>query len=334
LNNHKASQVCYLGPYLHIINSYGYDISEEYLFGLTQGITFKYSYIHRNKEFDNFISHEDGICIVGSKDNREIISDCYGIKLSNYYEKDRLKVLGFIENEINEGRIVVVYMDVYYLKYHPYYMNKHAQTNLIVYDMDGDHIFILDKHVTTIPISTYEGTIHKEVFLKAMIIGDNPYNCEEMGIVINRKLHGNVQVNIAERVYNAALAMVQYPSVNHGVAGIYTFAEEITKWQSRWSEEELAEICRQAYLHIASRGGPAISRKMYAQFLKKYYEGYIHIDTIVDGFEECARMWNGISIKFFRGIYKINRNILDSISGKVKEIADMEKELFEKLLIN
>lgn len=335
-DNSLANRLCYMAPYCDILSQYGFDISEEYLLGLARGLIFKYSYIHKNKQVEKPLSMEDWVSIVGSKNEIDpAIADDFGVE---FYEKiidDALFAAELCREELQEGRYIIIFVDTYYLKYHPQYLNTHGQTNVVIYGWKSKEKCFLfrDNHVTTIPPSTYNGCLMENEFTQALITGDNPYNDRIRGLVLNRRVSKGVGIDIFERVRENAKEMLIPGSPYSGVDGIFGLADEMESWLNFWSADAIQHVLRQGYHHVTGRGGPAISRGVYAEFIEKYIHcKNIDKDLIRQGFTEAARGWNAVGAKFFRGSVGSTKKKFIEIPEALRTIGNLERELFEKLL--
>lgn len=331
------SKLCYIAPYCHILKNYGFDISEEYLMGISKGLTFEYCYIHNNMQVKTPQTIYDWISIVGSKSNiSKAIADRFGIK---FYEKtimDKEFIIDLCKEELRQNRFVIVFLDVYFLKYHPQYKNTHGQTNVIIYKWNKDNkcFYFYDSHVSTIPVTTYSGCLTEDELLEALIIGENPYNGREVGLVLNRYMREPAEIDIYKKIQANAIEMLNPHTPYCGVAGMLTLAEQIEKWLEFWSSDCILNVLRKGYHHVAGRGGPAISREVYTDFLSKYVDSgicKIDIDTVKQGFIKSSTKWTSLGVKFFRSSIKFKDSNLLDISQCLREIARLEKVLFEQL---
>ncbi|MGL5576475.1 MAG: DUF4872 domain-containing protein, partial [Sarcina sp.] len=330
----KKTELCYIIPYCEILKKYQYNVSEQYLFGIGEGIGFQYNYIHNNVEVMEYISKYDWISIQGSNDITKSIEKNFGILFYKYFNKNNNETLEFCKSELKAGRVIILFLDVYYLKYHPQYKRLHGQTNVLLLNIDSqkEKMKIYDGHVNTIPVSSYQGDISYNEFLKAIIQNKNEFTSEKSGIVAYKKIFPKHRINIWDSIEKNAKLMLYSQIDNLGLNGIKSLADEVLKWNIYWEEKDLKEVFRRAYLHITGRGGPAISRKVYGEFLKEYCKDEnVDINSISKIFLELSKKWNSIAIQFFRGSLDREKCNLKKISNELKDIELIERQVFLKL---
>lgn len=328
----SPSELCFVAPYSGILQSLDVDVDESFLYCYCGGVDFKYGYIHDYKWTREYICEQDTISIEGSRDIKNTINESFGINFKEILCENIDYAVELIKYQLMKGKKVICFADVFFLTYHPQYHKKHGQTILTIWDYDSktNTFIISDRHVTTIPVSSYLGPLNMFDFDRALICGDNVFDGKKTGIIIyddfiSQRLE---YINFDERFVKVAREMLSNSDILAGVKGITTFGKDVVKWGDQWAEGQLKEVFNSAYKHIMGRGGPYISRKVYAEFMSQKYNDL----AIGDLFSEVAKEWHSLSVKFFRNTIDVKKNSLESISGLIYEIAEAENEIYNFII--
>lgn len=329
----SPSELCYIAPYCEILKQNGYHIDEEFLFGVTGGIGFRYNYIHENKQVLDFTDTKDWVSIEGSVDIKDKIAELFGVRFVETVAEDKQLLLELCKKEIQKGHPVILFLDVYYLPYHPQFKQLHGQTNVLLYQIDGEQYDIYDKHVTTIPISVYEGSISEEVIFEALVCGTNSFNGREIGIITYEEPVFKKGVNLGEQLVYVADRMLNPQNSNEGVEGMKNLTEKTKKWDQYWDESNIKNVYRQAYHHITGRGGTYITSKAFASYIKNYIVCKVSNDrNVMMEMDKCTSLWQALAVKFFRNSVKPSGNALQELSGLLQELASLEEHIYSKIL--
>ena len=309
------SELCFVAPYSSILQSIGIDVDDTSLYCYCGGLDFRYGYIHDHKWTRKYVCDRDTVSVEGSNDIKNAIKERFGICFKEVLCDDKEIAIDLIMNQLCDGKKVICFVDVFFLTYHPQYHKNHGQTILTIwgYDSETNDFAISDRHVTTIPISSYCGSLNMVDFDKALICGENIFDGKKTGIIIydDSCEERFVSMETDKQFINMAYGMLSDNDVLIGVNGIKTFGNDVIKWKSQWDDGRLKEVFNSAYQHIMGRGGPYISRKVYAKFMSQQYND-LELDNL---FSAAAGKWHSLSVKFFRNTININKNSLESISS-------------------
>ena len=327
------SELCFVAPYSGILQSIGIDVDDTFLYCYCGGLDFRYGYIHDHKWTRKYVCDRDTVSVEGSKDIKNAINERFGICFKEVLCDDKELAIELITNQLSDGKKVICFADVFFLTYHPQYHKNHGQTILTIwgYDSETNDFAISDRHVTTIPISSYCGSLNMADFDRALICGENIFDGKKTGIIIYDVSFRErfVFMDTDKQFINMACRMLSDNDVLTGVNGIKTFGNDVIKWKTQWDSGQLKGVFSSAYQHIMGRGGPYISRKVYAEFMSQQYND----SELGNLFFAVAGKWQSLSVKFFRNTIDINKNSLESISGLILEIAETETEIYN-LIIN
>ena len=329
----SPSELCFVAPYSGILQSLDIKVNDTFLYCYCGGLDFRYGYIHDHKWSNKYICDRDTVSIEGSNDIKNAIREQFGICFKEILFEDTEQAINRIMNELSVGKNVICFADAFFLPYHPQYHKNHGQTILTILDYDSEKkdLVILDRHVTTIPVSRYFGPIFIADFEKALICGENVFDGKKTGIITYDDSCGErlFALDIEKQLINMAYRMLSDNDVLTGISGINTFGNDVLKWKGQWDDSQLKWAFNCAYKHIMGRGGPYISRKAYAEFMLRQYNE----SNIGNLFSTVSRKWHSLSVKFFRNTLDINKNSLENISGLIHGIANEEAEIYN-LIIN
>lgn len=329
--NDKPSILCYIAPYCEILKHLDFNIDEERLFVTMGGIDFKYTYIHNNHQVENMVEMRDGISLEGSRDISLEIQHFFGVEFYEIYSNDKNELLTFCRSQIEIDKPIIIFLDVYFLSYHPQYNKIHGQTSVLLYGIseDKNRYYIYDKHVTTIPISVYYGSISSEEIENALIYGWNTFNGKEMGVISYERKNKSNSIDVLEQLQNMSTRMLDTKYICKGIEGIRYLGKDILRWDILWNEKYLKQVCNEAYVHIVGRGGPYISRLVLVRFLR---QERICTDKQNKENDKIVSLWHSLAVGFFKIALRKQWGDLKRMSDIVMEIGLREEDMYYMLL--
>lgn len=326
------SELCFVAPYSCILQSLDIDVDDNFLYFNCGGLDFRYGYIHDNKKTNQYVCDLDSISIEGSNDIKQAINEQFGICFKEVLCENKVLAENLIMTQLSNKKKVICFADAFFLTYHPQYRKNHGQTILMIsdYDYESNNIIVSDRHVTTIPISSYYGPIKMSNFDQALICGENIYDGKKTGIIIYDNFYDkrNISLNIDKQLLNMASRMLSSKDALTGINGIRFFSKDVLKWKFQWDNRQLKSVFNSAYQHIMGRGGPYVSRKAYAEFILQQCNNV----KLSDLFLNSAKEWHSLGVKFFRNTIDINKNSLETISESIYEISEIETEIYDSIL--
>ena len=327
----SPSELCFVAPYSGILQSLGIDVDDTSLYCYCDGLDFRYGYIHDHKWTREYICDKDTVSVEGSKDIKNAINEQFGICFKEVLCENKELAKDLILNQLRDEKKVIYFADAFFITYHPQYHKNHGQTILTIlgYDSETNSIIVSDRHITTIPISSYYGPINMTDFDKALICGENIFDGKKTGIIIYDDSCDErvISLDIDKQLLNMASGMLSDNDALTGVKGIKTFGNDVLKWKSQWDDGQLNRVFHSAYQHIMGRGGAYISRKAYAEFILQQCND----SELSNLFSAAAQKWHSLSVKFFRNTIDINKNSLESISELIYKIAEIETEIYNSI---
>ena len=144
--------------------------------------------------------------------------------------------------------------------------------------------------------------------------------------------------DIHKAIREVSIRMLEPAISNFGVKGIQKTAEQVLKWHETMDDEQLRWTCFNTFVFIDATGGTGggIFRYMYSRFLREAAGilGDERLITISDSFWSIGDRWQEVA-----GIFKLTANqdtdpkaILPKTTKPLKELADREEQVWEKLL--
>lgn len=328
----NVNKICFLGMYSALLRKHSMNVSEGELLVACKKITFEYHYVYENKINDDEWKKSDYCYLIGTTDTVKDINEVFGGLTVVNFDDDNLYT-NYIINMAVEGTPVLVYVDVFYLPYHPQYQNIHASTMIMVCGLEKDQLQIYDGYVTTIPQTYFCGSVPVDIIDKALWKEKHIDSGQEFGVTIYEKQDRNNVVNYRSSIFENAQNMLSQNNANVGIIGIKNLAINIREWIEEWNDNKIKDNMRRIYHSITSRGGPAISRSVYAEFLCKNID-FLSENERNDACKkllDSAKKWNGIAVKAFRCSLSLNAKYIVQISKELQTISCIEHEIWGEL---
>ena len=199
--------------------------------------------------------------------------------------------------------------------------------------VEKDQLLIYDGYVTTIPQTYFCGLVPADIIDKALWKEKHIDSGKGFGVTIYEKQDRNNVVNYRSSIFENAQSMLSQNNANVGTIGIKNLAINIQEWIEEWNDNKIKDNMRRIYHSITSRGGPAISRNVYAEFLYKNLDFLSESERndICKELFDCAKKWNGIAVKAFRCSLSLNAKYIVQISKELQTISCIEHEIWGKL---
>ncbi len=327
-----VNKICFLGMYSALLRMYGVNVSEEELLVGCKKITFEHHYVYENKKSDDEWKKSDYCYLIGTTDTIKDINEFFG-NLTIVDFKSYSLYTEYIIEMAATGIPLLAYVDVFYLPYHPQYQNMHASTMIMIYGLDRNQLLIYDGYVTTIPQTYFCGRVPMDIIDKALWKGKHIDTGQDFGVIIYEKQNSNNTVNYRNSVFENTQSMLSKKNKNSGIIGIKNLAINIREWIEEWNDYKIKDNMRRMYHSITSRGGPAISRNVYAEFLynNANFLSKNERDLICVKLFNSAKKWNGVAVKAFRCSLMFNDKYIVQISEELQVISCIEHEIWGEL---
>lgn len=330
INMNRIGSHCSSTALRTLLNTYGYNCTEDMCLGLGAGLGFCY------KTYQNV----DYCFITGRNENIEEI--CCGV-LGLYFNTGKIDdseaAWQIIQRYIDENIPVIIQLDMMFLPYlvkrlnleRSFHFGSH-EAIIVGYDLCKNTVLLLDYLWDEIQ------EISMEDFMKARESVLSPISPEHGYKVI---LQGKNNVITKYEIYDAIKInvhkMKEPYGPNMGLSGIKLFRNDVLKWKRFLNNEYKYSFAYMAYILIEKIGtGGGNFRRMYSRFLKETAEmtGVQEFREVSSIYISLFKDWRNLANIFYQssrnitsGIYNLNDNDLFIFH----QIYDKEAESIDKL---
>ncbi len=337
--NPESGWHCITTSYKQVFHYYGYDISEEMLFGLASGLGFVYFEI-KNVPFP----------LIGGRTKigefEETLDRNLGTGINIMKTASSKKAYDELTRLIHQNIPVVIYVDMAYLKYLGLPEEAHFGGHTIVVfgideekqvayisDRDGSDFKVTDSENAE-PPSDYHCIDLKDLE-NARSSKHRPYPPENKRVTFD---FTNIKDIDKDLIYNAIkdnmALMLNPPIKNTGIRGIKLFSEKVPAW-GKFDDDKLKWSALNSYIMINQIGGNGggIFRRIYGNFLKQSAEktGIEALNHSGEMFIRLSSDWDDAGYLFLEVFNKTDRYLLKEISIKLQNIYSKEKECLMRL---
>lgn len=323
-SNQMKNDLCGLHSYSVILRENGVDLDDRDLFSLLKLYDFRCYFLENGIQTCRISHATDAFCITGiAPFDEKRINSLSKVCFSKNCCLDDSEAVNIIRDNVRKGHKVIVFADVFYLRYHPLFHRYHTQTQLLICDENESGIYIADYHLPTSPITVFKGWITKKEFLQALLIGRNNEQAETPGIItysINDEIKDD-----PEDIRRAVLEnfdSVLCENFNDSFRIGERINRSICEMRGKGNFQKLAIS---AYAHITGRAGMVLSRKVMSEILDNLgYEA--------NEFERIADNWQGIAGAFFRLSLRWNPDRVNMLCKKIYDVIDLEYKEIKKCI--
>lgn len=321
----EVGSLCGLYPYSLILTENGIDIKDKELFAYLKLFSLECYFVKDGKQVDAITEDCDSFCLVGIESFSE--SSFNNISNISFYKivvTENEDVFLKILECIHDGKKVIAFADVYYLKYHPLQERYHGQTEIIIHNYNNDKFYISDHHLPTSPISGFEGWINKTELMEALLYRDNKEQKEDPGIITYHVEDNvqNVRMDLQESIKEN---FDKYITLNYNKT--FNIKDKIInsiKMINRINEDEMKKkLLVSVYAHLTGRAGVVISRRVLGELL-------IDLGYNDNQFIKISEAWQGIAGCFFRISLKYTQKRVDEICTRIIDVVDLEYREVDK----
>jgi len=309
----RKGEICFLGSISNIMYNYKKEISEGALLRNSAGYNFRVYYTENIWEKDFWLE-----CV--NFDNpdypklAEFLSE-KGYKINEYTLSDKNMLYKFLLEKTSAGVPVMVSTDLYNLPYHGEFQKTHFEHIVVVYKCSNNCVEISDCCPSKINVPYYENCYKWTDFLTMLFESDTLHVwCIEKNIKFNK----NEQ--------SICILKETKPFLT-GVNAIRSLSEQYMQLDRKSPlSVDIKKAFRYHYLLVTGFGGPVVSRRLYAEYLKEL--GYIDLS------DECNKVmnqWNIISKNLMRAFVFESKDYIYIFASELMKIADTEQYLKEKL---
>lgn len=303
-----------------LLNQIEIELSEPMLFGLGEGL----SYIFWNMKMMD-------IPFIGGRIKPDAltqnITKNLNLELIVKETSSKSKAWDNVKQLIDDGRIVGLKLDSYYLEYfsRPIHFAGHY---VAMYGYDNEFAYVVD---------TKQQGSQVKTSLKSLALARDekgPMASKNLSYTINKTNKPfDLKKVILTAIKNNAKAYLNPPITNISYKGILKTGTEIIKWfkQSKNVENDFKTT---AMLMEKAGTGGALFRNLYRDFLKESYD-WLKSDKLQQAyilFAEIAPLWNTVSTLFDKAGSTKDIEHLHQAANALKNISAKEKNAMEILL--
>lgn len=346
---HESGIHCESNTIMKLLKNYGEDVSESMIFGVGSGPMFYFlKNIRPNGVFAFPATREPGGALV---ENINKLTDIRFFSKKFKTEEDAFELL---HQKLDEGELVAVSVDMYYMKYLPPFLRVHTPFHfLLVIDRDkeNDAYTVSDPYHTDLAVITHKelktawatnGLFARDNFL--VYIENKPDNIDWKNAVI-KSINRVCKKLILPPIIKNILSFV-------GPVGMRKFAKYFSDWANTMKALDLQEALFFTSAGFEEQGtGGGAYRLMYGKFLQDVSElyGWDELKEFADRILSIGQRWRKNSLEMVRLGKKIptkdektydewysdNKEFLHNsfkvITDEILAIADLEEAYFKDL---
>lgn len=316
---------CVTGSMRHIYAFHGYDVSEDLLLGLGEGVGFMYWHAKGAPPF------------LGGRTSpkpsmEEVAGQRTGVKIEIHRTASNRKARQTLIELLTAVQPVMIGVDMGFLSYLDFGEEYHFGGHSVVvcgYDPDTEQILIAERDALY-PVSMAD-------LEKARGSTFQPFPPKNAWVTFDfSSFRAPTVEDTRLAIANQAIQMIKPPIRNMGVKGIRTAAERIPRWREQMSVEEIRWALFNTYIFINATGGTGggIFRYMFSRFLVEAaaITGEARLAESAGEFKRIGDTWEA-----FADWAKASSEALDPDSclpeatAPLNDIADREQSAWDAL---
>ncbi|MEG2069902.1 MAG: BtrH N-terminal domain-containing protein [Bacteroidales bacterium] len=328
---HQKAEHCENGAIKNILHHYGWEISENLIFGIGSGIYFIHvPYIrHENMPLSMFRTAPVQIFQNLAKElHIKLHTQRFIIKGNGMKKLDKL-----LEKEIPVGAVV----GLNHLPYFP--MELRGEFNghhIVVYGKEEDRYLISD----TFPLIKGKETLTYDELKNVRFTKGLLSPRGQLFYITKVPSKADLPSAIKGGISRSCNMMLQQKIPYFGIKGLYYFADQMMYWGKRYDAKELKRNIRQMVRLLEETGtGGSGFRYLYAGFLEEAASVIHHtkLHLIADQMQNIGDLWRYIAAESLRyskwaGKENIEIKTIFEIAGMIKEVAQKEEKVFKDLI--
>ena len=275
----------------HVLRYYGIELSEDLLLGLGGGIGFIYWYMKQmsaplvggrsgGRDFnliDNIVRRIGG--------TTDILST-----------SSATKALGWLMEDLENGRPLICYGDMAYLPYLGMSEDEHFGGHVyVVYGVDEekDQVWIADRSANPFVVGLDD-------LAKSRGSKFPPFPPHHMTIRVHAPdVCDDLKPGILQAIKDCARGLEEAPISNAGLRGIEKWAKQVLVWPKQFPGRSFLDCLTSVFLYIEIGGsGGSAFRKMYSSFLREASDitGLGALNGAADAYRRSAEIWREIAV--------------------------------------
>lgn len=302
-----------------LLRQLGIELSEPMLFGLGEGLSF----IYWNMKTMDFP-------FLGGRIKTDLLTKnlCknLNLELSVRETTSKIKAWQQVKQLLDEGQIVGLKLDAYYLEYftNPFHFAGHYAA---IYGYDNRNAFLVDTRQQGGKVNTSLESLALARAEKGPMASNNLYYT-----IQRRSEDFDLKKSVITAIVNNANEYLNPPITNISYKGILKTSQELIKWFNS-SKDVAAEFKMAANLMEKAGTGGALFRNLYRDFLKESYD-LLQIEQLYEAYQEfveIALLWKSVSDLFYQISETAQIEYIKQASEILKILANKEKKAMERL---
>lgn len=342
----NRSRICMMGCIADVFSYYGFAIDESIIFALSGGICFYY------KNFNNSEKKSESTQIIMSSMEYDIVKIFDSISKTLNLQTEMCcsvtddEIKEFIDFNIEKKQPIISILSRKPLEYMEKISRDNAPhvANIIGCEFPENNIYISDTYVPPVPITTYSGLLSWDNYYEALLSAKDMFDKEYafkcivyLPLKINPletlSLQNKIKLlnEMAKEYYQTQYI---YEDFMYGQFALKHFIDDVKNWFSMEKTPSLLNIFRSISIQISNYGGQYITNQLmaeYMEYLFKTYENTIY-QRMKDEFSSLSKKWFIISNLLMKASFGKMDDVRDNISDRLKDIFELEDNIFQALL--
>ncbi len=335
---HFETHHCVTGSMRHIYAFNGFDVSEEMLLGIGEGVGFGYWH------------QKNALPFLGGRAQprpsmEEITGERTGVKINIHTSSSAQEATESLVKMLEAGQPVMLLVDMGFLPYfdfggEEYHFGGHAIV-ACGYDAATDEVLVADRDTELLSVPMADLEKARSSKFEPFPPGNRWYTFDfsemrhpapdEVYLAIKNMSQGMLAPPLPLRVLGKLGVM---PSL--GVKGIRNAAEAIPKWSQTLDAEQLRFALFNAHIFISPVGGTGGGsfRYMLSRFLREAatIAGDEHLNESAESFQYIGDKWEAVGEWCKRASESDNpASLLMEAGAPLNELADLEKAAWSRL---
>lgn len=339
----KPGLICITSCIRDILNYNQFDVNESMVFVASKANMFYY------EKFD--IGKDSRIRIGGIYyDVLKVINNVLDYMQINMVHNDNEThdcILEFIKSNIDAGRPVLTILSRKYLDYmnDAFKDNIPHCVNIIGYDLKKGTLRVSDVYIPTKPISTYEGDLSIENYLKcidyARDVFNNKFlfNCISLQTERSKKFNEFPYEKLIEPICAAGdIYLNQHHTIHHnilvGKTALLQFYDNIMYWFDVKENKDLKGLLTNIHNRLVDYGGMVTTNRFFSEYMEFLFEhtGNSKFVKLQDDFKYISKRWFIVANILCKSVFMESHDTKINLDNRLSEIINLEEALWDKIL--
>lgn len=340
----KPGLICITSCIRDILNYYQFDVYENMVFVASKASMFYYEKYDIEKGDGNIRIggiYYDVIKVI------ENILDFMQIKMLHNNNGDHVSILNFIQSNIDAGRPVLSILS----KKHLDYMSDSFRDeiphciNIIGYDFNKGTLKVSDVYIPTKPISTYEGDLSIESYLKCIDSARDVFNEKFLFNCISPQIDKIIKFNelphekLIEPIYAAGDIYLNHhktihPNILVGKSALLEFYDDMMLWFEEKEKKDLKGVLTNIHNRLVDYGGMVTTNRFFSEYMEFLYRqtNINKFKKLQADFKYMSKRWFIVANILCKSVFMESDETKTNFDNRLSEIINLEETLWDKVL--